>query len=209
MQTMGGLWDTITGFVGDTWDSLTGGGQTDYTAYYEEKYGPGSAAGFRGDWATSASPALSYDNKQYMTQEDWWWKQYSAEGGVLPYNSTTPSTTSNTNFFNDMSSGAGDFFNGITSALQGIGGLFSTGVKAYADLQQTINSLNPQDHIVVAPGSNQPFIRRDGQLIPLLNLYPQLNTQVTQAQQKHQTQTLLLVGALGVGLVLILNKKKK
>jgi len=204
---MGGWFDDLKSWAGDTWNNITGGSTTDYTSYYDKTYGSGAAAGFGGDWGNSPSPYLSYDNTQYQTQQDWWWKQYGDYGGVLPYTSTTPSTTSSTNFFDDVTSGAGDFFNGVTSALQGLGGLFNTGLSAYANLQQTINSLNPQDQIVQVPGDNRIYIRRDGQLVPFNNLYPTLSADAEAARKAQQTQTLLLVGALGLGLVLILKKK--
>lgn len=206
MQTMGGIFDA----VGDWFSNTFGSGGTDYTKDWENITGSsGASAGFGGDWGSSISPYLSYNNQQYMTQEDYWWKQYGSQGGVLPYESSTPSTTSNNNFFGDVASGAGDFFNGVTSALSGLTGLFNQGAQAYFNVQQAINAMNPQDQIVVAPGSNQPFIRRDGQLIPLTTLYPQLQGQVAAAQKSQQTQTLLLVGALGLGLFFILKDKKK
>lgn len=200
---MGGLFD----WVGDAWNNLTGGSTTDYTSYYDQTYGSGSSAGFGGDWGNSPSPYLSYDNKDYQTQQDWWWKQYGDYGGTLPYTSTTPGTTSTTNFFDDLTTGTGDFFNGINSTLQGLGGLFNTGLTAYANLQQTINSLNPQDQIVQLPGSNTIMIKRDGQLVPFNTLYPQFSAEANAAAKSQQTQTLLLVGALGLGLVFILKKK--
>lgn len=206
MQTMGGIFDSI----GDWWNENFGSTK-DYTAEWEARTGSsGASAGFGGDWSTSISPYLSYNNTDYSTQEDYWWKQYGAQSGVLPYTSTTPgSAASNTNFFGDVASGAGDFFNGVTSALSGLTGLFNQGAKAYFDVQQAINAMNPQDQVVIVPGTNQPFIRRDGQLVPLLNLYPQLQNQVTAAQKSQQTQTLLLVGVLGLGLFFILKDKKK
>jgi hypothetical protein len=194
VQSMGGIFDGISDWWNDNFGSTT-----DYTDYWTSQYGSGASAGlgsgYYGDTGTS-----------YQTQADQWWKDYSAIGGSLSYNPTFQPTTTTTTA--DWTSGINDFFKGVSESIGSIGTIFQTGLGAYASVQQLIKSVNPDDQITQVAGTNTYVVRKaDGSIVPLAQAYPQFGLQIQDAQQKSQTQTLLLAGALGLGLFLILRKK--
>lgn len=184
--------------MGGIFDWLTGSTE-DYTDYWTKQYGSGASAGL-------GSGYYGDTGNTYSTQIDQWWKDYSAVGGSLSYNPTFQPTATTTTA--DWTSGINDFFSGVTGAIGSLGNIFQTGLGAYASVQQLIKSVNPQDQITQVAGTNTFVVRKsDGSIVPLAQAYPQFGVQIQEAQQKSQTQTLLLAGALGLGLFLIFRKK--
>lgn len=193
IQTTGGWLDSISDF-------FTGGSTPDYTSYYSTPTPTTTVDPFGFDLGLSpiTSPGYTPDLGAYLNTG------YSG-ATVNGLDSTTSS-----NFFSDLSSGVGDFFNGVTGALSGLTGLFNAGLGAYAGLQQVINQTNPQDKIVQVPGTNTVVVQRgNGDLVPILQAYPNLAGALNQAEQSKTTQTLLIAGALGLGLIVLLKDNKK
>jgi hypothetical protein len=187
---MGGIFD----WVGDTWNSLTGGSSSSTGTGYTPT-------------ATTTSDPFGFDLSlgQFTNPNS---------NPYLPayLNSGYLGTTVQTQDLPTTSGGGFDltnFLDGITSSVSALGSVFGTGLQAYSDVQKLITSLSPQDQIVVRNG--QTYIDRTVNgtttTLPASTVYPQFATQFATAQKSNQTQTLLLVGALGLGLVLILKKK--
>lgn len=138
-------------------------------------------------------------------------------GGYYGYNpsffnagsgTSSVTTTATTNAGGDLFSGFNEFLTGATSTL---GNLFNTGVSAYATVQQLINAQNPTDQIIFDPRLGGAVVQRtqNGTVtyVPVATAYPQLVGQVAQADKSRNMSTILMVGALGLGLILILKKK--
>ena len=126
---------------------------------------------------------------------------YTNSGGVLATGNTD--TASSGDFFTDLASGFNSFLTGITN-------IVPAGLQAYAQVQQLINSQNPSDRIVNTPLGVRVERTQGGSVTYLdpLTLYPQYAQQIQQAQTSSKnTTTLLIAGALGLGLILILKKK--
>lgn len=131
-----------------------------------------------------------------------WYPNYAYSGGT-----TTNTDTTSSDF--DL----GDIFGNITDAIKGIGGVFNTGLQAYANVQQLINAQNPQDQLVRPQGSNMVYVQRGTDLIPLQTAYPQIfgGQQFQQAQQQDMFNSIFKFGALALGGVLLfklVDKKK-
>ena len=199
MQAMGDWWNPLTWFDGDS-----GSASNDF---------PTSGAidwnlGWNTDYQT---PGMSDSDVKSWTDYvgsggslvPGWYPNYVTNTGTVPGGTTTTSSDFD----------LGDIFGGITSALQGIGGVFNTGLQAYANVQQLINAQNPQDKIVRPPGSNMVYIQRGTELIPLNTAYPQIfgSAQFQQAQQQDMFNNIFKFGALALGGVLLfklVDKKK-
>jgi hypothetical protein len=138
-------------------------------------------------------------------------------GGYYGYNpsffnsgsgSSSVTTTATTNAGGDLFSGFNEFLTGATSTL---GNLFNTGVSAYATVQQLINAQNPTDQIIYDPRLGGAVVQRTQNgvvtYVPVATAYPQLVGQVATADKSRNMSTILIVGALGLGLILILKKK--
>jgi hypothetical protein len=189
---MGGIFD----WIGDTWNDLTGSSNSSSGTSYS--YTP---------TATTTSDPFGFDlNFSSFTNPNS--NPYLPAYNEFGYLGTTAQTATTTG-----ASGGGfdltSFLDGISGSVSALGSVFGTGLQAYADVQKLITSLAPQDKIVVRGG--QTYIDRtvngSTTTIPASTVYPQFTTQFATAQKSNQTQTLLLVGALGLGLVLILKKK--
>lgn len=192
---MGGIFD----WVGDTWNSLTGGSSSSSGAGYS--YTPTAT--------TTADPFgfnLSLDqftnpnNNPYLPA----YNDYGYLGTTVQTADTTSASSGGFDF------NLNSFLSGITESVSALGSVFGTGLQAYSDVQKLITSLSPQDQIIMIGG--QPYVQRTTNgattTLPASTVYPQFTQQLQTAQKSNQTQTLLLVGALGLGLVLILKKKK-
>ena len=198
IQTTGGWLDDIGNF-------FTGGSNnytpapSGYSGINNDPFGFNSDQYFGGSNfdTTYQNPGLSdYD----IAARD----EYFSGGGTVGITSNNSG-----NFFSDLANGAGNFFNGLTTSLTGLGGLFNTGLEAYARVQGIVNQINPQEKIIQIPGRAGAFIDRgNGNILPLEQAYPQLGADIQRANQANTTQTLLIVGAIGLGLVLVLKKKK-
>lgn len=138
-------------------------------------------------------------------------------GGYYGYNpsffnagsgSSSADIAGTTNTGGDLFSGFNDFLSGATSSL---GNLFNTGISAYATVQQLINAQNPNDQIIFDPRLGGAIVQRTQggatTYVPVATAYPQLVGQVAQADRSRNMTTILMVGALGLGLILILKKK--
>ena len=199
MQPVGGWLDDISNFfTGDSssnYDSPSGytGVSGDPFGYTTDKYFEGSIFN-----PTYQNPGLSdYD----IASRD----QYFTAGGTQGYTTTDRASG---NFFSDVANGAGNFFNGITSSLNNLGGLFNTGLEAYARVQTLINQIDPEQRIIQIPGRSGAFVDKGGgNIVPLEMEYPSLRVDIDRANQAARTNTLLIAGAVGLGLVLILKKK--
>jgi len=207
---MGGWWDDLTSSVSSTWNSWFG--TPDYTDYWNQQTGGGGSAGFgfNDNPFQTGYTGLTPDTS-YQTTFDTWWRDYSASGGVM-----TPTTgqtaASGSDIFTGISSGLNDFLSGVTSTIGGLGNLFGTGLQAYAAVQQLINSQNPSDEIVRDPNLGVVVRRTEGgrtTFIPLPTAYPQFAGQIRQAETSSNLNTILLVGALGLGAFILLKDKKK
>lgn len=188
VQPMGGIFD----WVGDTWNSVFGSPDagTTYTTTPTLNTDP---FGFDLSLGQFTNPTTNPYLPAYL------------DYGYLGTTGQTADTTTTSGGGFDFTS----FLDGITSSVSALGSVFGTGLQAYSDVQRLITSLAPQDQIVMQNGI--PFISRttNGQttLIPASTVYPQFTQQLATAQKSNQTQTLLIAGALGLGLVLILKKK--
>ena len=213
VQSMGGWWDDLTSSVSSKWNDWFGS-TPDYTDYWNQQTGGGGSAGFGyGD-----SP-FNYGNytgltpdTSYTTTFDQWWKNYSATGGVMTPSTGQVTATGGSDIFTGISSGLNDFLSGVNSTIGSIGNLFGTGLQAYAAVQQLINSQNPSDEIVRDPNLGVVVKRTTGtqvQYIPLTTAYPQFAGQIQQAEKSNNLNTMLLVGALGLGAFILLKDKKK
>lgn len=197
MNTFGEWWNPTTWFSDSTVD--TGGTGGSYTLPpTTDPFGWSSWLG--GGQSTDVVGGIS--DSQLKD-----WNTYWASGGVLNANlgggsSPTASTSS------DIFSGIGDFFSGLT---QNLPSLVQTGLGTWQAINQIIAQQNPQDELVRIPGSNTPVVKRttNGQTTyyPITQLYPSLTPQVQQAQQSSWLLPVLLVGALGIGFILITKKK--
>lgn len=197
MNTFGVWYDPTTWFGDDTTDS--GGTAGSYTLPptsdpfgWSSWLGGGQSTGV----VAGVSDADLYD-----------WNTYWASGGAMTAN--LGGTQSGTASSSDIFSGIGDFFTGLT---QNLPGLIQTGLGAYQSIQQIIAQQNPQDELVRLPGSTVPVVKRTqaGQVsyFPITQLYPSLAPQVQQAQQSQNwLLPVVLVGALGIGFILISKKK--
>lgn len=190
VQPIGGWFDSI----GDTWnsffDSGSSGGGTTYTTTPALNTDP---FGFELNFSSFTNP----DSNPYLPA-------YNEFGYLGTTGVTADATTTSGSDFNFT-----NFLDGITSSFSTLGTLFGTGLQAYADVQKLITSLAPQDKIVVRNG--QTYIDRtvngSTTTLPANVVYPQFTQQFDTAKKSNQTQTLLIAGALGLGLVLILKKK--
>jgi len=191
MQNVGGWFDDISSWFG-------GGGASTSTDY------PSSGLI---DWSTSlGGGSTSYPSAGQSDMDAALWQSYANSQGTLPNDQTY--TTQTGNFFTDLSNGAGDFFNGLTSSLTGLGGLFNTGLEAYARVQALINQTNPQDKIITIPGRSGAFVDKGGgNILPIEKVYPSLLPEIDKANSAASLNKMLIFGALGLGLVLILKKK--
>lgn len=198
VQPMGGWFD----FIGDTWnnifDSGSSGGDTG-TPYVTNPTLNADPFGFELNLSSFTNP----DSNPYLPAYN--------EFGYLGTTGVTADTTT--------TSGGGFDFNfdsilsGITDSVSALGSVFGTGLQAYADVQKLITSLAPQDKIVVRNGTTYVDRTVNGQTttLPASVVYPQFVTQFQKAEKETNdsklTQTLILAGVLGLGLVLILKKK--
>jgi len=137
------------------------------------------------------------------------WANYWASGGVMGNNSSANNVAvTGTSTGSDVFANLGSSFNNI---LSGVTNLFGAGVNAYATVQQLINAQNPSDVIVNRPELGGAVVQRtqNGQVtyVPLLTAYPQFASQIGTANKSSNMSGLLIAGALGLGLVLILKKK--
>lgn len=137
------------------------------------------------------------------------WANYWASGGVMGNNSSANNVAvTGTGTGSDVFANLGSSFNNI---LSGVTNLFSAGVGAYATVQQLINAQNPTDVIENRPELGGAVVKRtqNGQVtyVPLLTAYPQFASQINSANKSSNMSGLLIAGALGLGLVLILKKK--
>ncbi|NBT47100.1 MAG: hypothetical protein EBT07_04680 [Actinobacteria bacterium] len=137
------------------------------------------------------------------------WTNYFLTGGVMGNNSSANNVAvTNTGTGSDVFANLGASFNNI---LSGVTNLFGAGVNAYATVQQLINAQNPSDVIVNRPELGGAVVQRtqNGQVtyVPLLTAYPQFASQIGTANKSSNMSGLLIAGALGLGLVLILKKK--
>jgi len=197
VQPMGGIFD----FIGDTWNSVFGS--------------PDSGTGMTGGIPSTnytTTPTLNTDPFGFNLSLDQFTNPNNnpylpayLNSGYLGTTAQTADTTSTSGGGFDFTS----FLDGITSSVSALGSVFGTGLQAYTDVQRLITSLAPQDEIIMVGG--QPYIKRttNGQTttLPANVVYPQFTQQLATAQKSNQTQTLLIAGALGLGLVLILKKK--
>lgn len=135
------------------------------------------------------------------------WNNYWASGGVMGSNLSNQQNQTIGTSSDSIFAGIGDFFSGLT---QNLPGLVQTGLGAWSSVNQIISQQNPQDKLIVLPGSNIPVVQRtqNGQTsyYPITQLYPSLAPQVQQAQKNSWIGPALLVGALGLGAVLIFKK---
>lgn len=199
MKTMGEWYNPFTWFDDEPADvSGTGGSYTTNPA--TDPFGWSSW--FSGGQSTDVVGGIS--DSQLSD-----WNTYWASGGVMNANlgGGTSTTTSS-----DIFGGIGDFFSGLT---QNLPGLVNLGLSTYATVQQLIQSENPQDTLVVLPGSRTPVVQRTqgGQTsyYPITQLYPSLAPQVqqAQAQQNSWIGPVLLAGVAGLGLFLVFQNKKR
>ena len=188
VQPMGGIFD----WVGDTWNSFFGSSDagTTYTTTPTLNTDP---FGFN----LSLDQFTNPDSNPYLPAY--------LDYGYLGTTGATAGTTTTSGGGFDFTS----FLDGITSSVSALGSVFGTGLQAYSDVQKLITSLSPQDQIIMIGG--QPYVQRTTNgattTLPANIVYPQFTQQLATAQKSNQTQTLLIAGALGLGLVLILKKK--
>lgn len=191
MQNVGGWIDDISAWFG-------GGGASTSTDY--------PTSGLI-DWNTSlGGGSTAYPSAGQSDMDAALWASYANSGGTLPNDQNY--TTTSGNFFTDLSNGAGDFFNGLTSSLTSLGGLFNTGLEAYARVQMLINQVNPQDKIITIPGRSGAYVDKGGgTVVPLEQEYPTLRADIDKANSAASLNKILIFGVVGLGLVLILKKK--
>lgn len=211
VQAMGGWLDDLGASISSGWNNLFGS-TPDYTDYWNQQTGGGGSAGFGyGD-----SP-FNYGNytgltpdTSYTTTFDQWWKDYSATGGVMTPTTGQVNATGGSDVFAGISSGLNDFLSGVNSTLGSLGGIFGQGLQAYAAVQQLINAQNPQDQIIQHPQLGVVVQRTQGgstTYVPVATAYPQFAGQIQQAEKQSNMNTILLVGALGLGAFILLKKK--
>lgn len=202
VQPMGGWWDDLTSSVSNFFK----GDDSGYTA------GGGSAGfGFDDNPFTTGYTGLTPDTS-YTTTFDDWWRSYQQIGGVMTPSTGQVNATQNSDIFSNIGSGLNDFLSGVTSTVGNLGNLFGTGLQAYAAVQQLINSQNPSDEIIRDPNLGVVVRRTEGGrtiFIPLPTAYPQFAGQIQQAEKSSNLNTILLVGALGLGAFILLKDKKK
>ena len=196
MNTLGVWYDPTTWFSEPAPDvSGTGGSYTTNPA--TDPFGWSSV--FSGGTQTDVIGGISDSNLND-------WNTYWASGGVMGANLGTGTTGGATS--SDIFGGIGDFFSGLT---QNLPGLVNLGLSTYQGIQNIIAQSNPNDKLIVLPGSQIPVVQRTqgGQTsyYPITQLYPSLAPQVQQAQQNSWLGPLLLVGVLGIGAILIFKKK--
>lgn len=137
------------------------------------------------------------------------WPEYQAGGGVLTPSTPTGGEATSTS---DIFAGLSDFLSGFTQTLPG---LVNTGLSTWQSVQNIINQQNAlnatRDELVYLPGQRTPVVKRtQGAQVtyhPIVDLYPQLAPQVQQAQKNSWVLPVILVGALGIGFILISKKK--
>lgn len=140
------------------------------------------------------------------------WNNYWSSGGTMGTDTgwaTSSGGTQTSTTGSDFFSGLGDFFTGLT---QNLPGLVQTGLATWQSVEQIIAQQNPSDKLVTLPGSNIPVVQRTigGQTsyFPITQLYPSLTPQVQQATRaQNWLLPVVLVGALGIGFILISKKK--
>lgn len=198
MNTFGEWWNPSTWFSDSTVDS--GGTAGSYTL-------PPTTDPF--GWTSWLGGGQSTDVVGGISDSDLSaWNTYWSSGGVMNANlGQTGSATTTTS--SDIFSGIGDFFSSLT---QNLPSLVQTGLGTWSAINQIIAQQNPDDQLVTLPGSSVPVVKRtvNGQssFYPITQLYPSLSPQVQQAQQSQNWLfPVLLVGALGIGFILISKKK--
>lgn len=201
VQPMGGLFD----FIGDTWNNIFGSSDsgTGMTGGI-----PSSSGGYNPTSTLNSDPfGFDLSLGQFTNPNSNPYLPAYLNSGYLGTTAQTAdaTTTSSGGFDFNLNS----FLDGITSSVSALGSVFGTGLKAYTDVQRLITSLAPQDQIIMIGG--QPYVQRTTNgattTLPASTVYPQFTQQFATAQKSNQTQTLLIAGALGLGLVLILKKK--
>ena len=127
---------------------------------------------------------------------------YISGGGLIATGGGTNAGATSSDF--DFFSGLGDFFSGLT---QNLPQLAEIGLGTYKEIQNIIAQDNPQDKLVMIPGSNIPVIQRTeggrSSYYPISQLYPGLAPQVQKAQQNSWILPVAIVGALGLGFLLL------
>ena len=189
------------GWLDDAWTGVTNffGGTTEYT--------PTTGLVNWGETLGQTIPAFGSAGQSDSDVNAW--ANYWASGGVMGNNSSANNVAvTGTGTGSDVFANLGSSFNNI---LSGVTNLFSAGVGAYATVQQLINAQNPTDVIVNRPELGGAVVQRtqNGQVtyVPLLTAYPQFASQIGTANKSSNMNGLLIAGALGLGLVLILKKK--
>jgi len=208
---MGGWWDDLTSSVSTKWNDWFGGSGSSASTGGYTSGGAGAGFGWNDNPFQTGYTGLTPDTS-YDTTFDTWWKDYQFGGGVMTPNTGQVSTTGGSDIFSGISSGLNDFLSGVTSTVGNLGNLFGTGLQAYAAVQQLINSQNPSDEIVRDPNLGVVVRRTQGTnvtYIPLTTAYPQFAGQIQQAEKSSNLNTILLVGALGLGAFILLKDKKK
>lgn len=213
VQAMGGWWDDLSSAVSTKWNDWFGS-TPDYTSYWEQQTGGGAGAGT--GYGDSIFNIGDYSgikpDTSYQTTFDQWWKDYQFGGGTMTPNTGQVSTTGGSDIFSGISSGLNDFLSGVNSTLGSLGGIFGQGLQAYAAVQQLINAQNPSDQIIRHPTLGVVVERTQGgtkTYLPVATAYPQFSGQLQQAEKDSNLNTVLLVGALGLGAFILLKDKKK
>ena len=189
------------GWIDDAWAGVTNffGGASEYTP----------STGFVNWGETLGQTIPAYQSAGQSDSDVQAWTNYFLTGGAMGNNSSANTVAvTGTNTGSDVFANLGSSFNNI---LSGVTNLFSAGVGAYATVQQLINAQNPTDVIVNRPELGGAVVQRtqNGQVtyVPLLTAYPQFASQIGTANKSSNMSGLLIAGALGLGLVLILKKK--
>lgn len=201
MNTLGAWYNPFTWFDNETPEvsapsstGYTGAGNDLFGFNFDDWLGSGAST-------TTIIPGLSDQQKTA-------WDEYLASGGVMEPNFNAQAGTTSTDIFG----GIGDFFDSLSKNLPSLVGLgLNTWQNVEAILDQQERASGVRDSLMFLPGTTTPIIKREqgGNITysRIADLYPQLAPQVRQAQSQNQLMGLALIGALGIGLILIFRKK--
>lgn len=200
MNTLGVWYDPRTWFDDEPADvgsatGYTGAGNDLFGFNFDDWLGSGAST-------TTIIPGVSDEQKTA-------WDQYLATGGVLEPDFNSQAGTTSTDIFG----GIGNFFDSLSKNLPSLVGVgLNTWQNIEAILAQQERASGVRDSLMFLPGTSTPIIKREqgGNVTysRIADLYPSLAPQVRQTQAQNQLVGLALLGALGIGLFVILRPKK-
>lgn len=199
MNTFGVWYDPRTWFDDEPADVASA---TGYTGYANDPFGYNFET-WLGGGASTGNLVGGVSDADVQAYRD-----YLASGGVMVQ--APPSSAASSG---DIFGGFTDFLSGLTRNLPTLVGL---GLNTWQNVESILASQQQaegvRDRLIFLPGTNTPVIERtqggNKTYERIADLYPSLAPQIQQAQSQNQLIGLALIGALGVGLFLILRPKK-